>query len=759
MPNWVPAGRNEMSRWLSLLAAVLLVASLAPSVPAAPERGHRAQPEEDEDEPALPDGAGSDDEGDSEGDGENDEPPVDPDAHLPRDADGVPVGYRRVEKLDLTIGMRDDSFLSIELDENGRVYVGTFEGRAYTSTDNGTTWAESWVIPETKSFYGFPGQRMFLGSLRSDDTVRAQTINTAPAIGSPAHNWGLSSLGDGIQQFAGDNGRVLSDGPATERAGITNPYGVGRLTSAPASSIVTDAYPGAISPYAEGARMATEAPGAVLGAALSARAPRLSLLLTIKRRPIANISLQRLLLSVALRLNEVRRIIPDPSNPQHLLAATWYGQYTSYDGGVSWVRAFPGLTAAERGIYDIVFDPSDPNRVYMGTGRGLFISDDAGESWTKSTSVPEIMVKKVAVDPKNRNNVYVAGLGGVFRSNDRLQTVSLSYYSSLFRWNDVFWIAIDPNDSDTAYLGTGAGLVRTTNLRDSSPDDWQFLKPMRLENLVTPVVRACSRHPGHIYAMTRADLPTINYGANGPESMVIESWNAGEDWRVLSSLRTAGDVQYFTLDPRDPDQVWIAFSRSIVRVKRLPEDAELIPVAETGQVLADWPTVGQVLEAALKYHQVDVGSYQRNLDRLRKANWAPNRLNVSFFAANSNAGATHDDLQFAFERYLAAVARNEWRIMAFATWRLPDLVYQHNTVAMQRVRVLMMNDEVRNRIYTVVQRNYGELQRLIARQRAGVERDLYTRAVEQSRREMLEAMIDLVSGGYLTKWKQDRGTR
>ncbi len=71
-----------------------------------------------------------------------------------------------------------------------------------------------------------------------------------------------------------------------------------------------------------------------------------------------------------------------------------------------------------------------------------------------------------------------------------------------------------------------------------------------------------------------------------------------------------------------------------------------------------------------------------------------------------------------------------------------------------------MNDEVRNRVITVVQRNYGELQRLkarrIAARRTGAKRDLYTRAVEQVRLEQLETMVDLTSGGYLTKWKKKR---
>jgi hypothetical protein len=119
-----------------------------------------------------------------------------------------------------------------------------------------------------------------------------------------------------------------------------------------------------------------------------------------------------------------------------------------------------------------------------------------------------------------------------------------------------------------------------------------------------------------------------------------------------------------------------------------------------------------------------------------------------------------DDFQFADDRYRLAFTSREWRIMGVAAWRLPDIWYEHKAVTMQRVRELTMNDEVRNRIYTVIERNYGEIQRLKARRAAARrerrKRDLYTRAVEHVRLEQLEAMVDLTSGGYLTEWKKKR---
>jgi hypothetical protein len=703
-----------------------------------------AQPD-DEEEPAA-----AEDEEEDEGEEEDEE-----EAEV--DEDGIPRGYRRVELLDITTGMRDDHFASIEVAPDGRVMVGTFEGRSYISRDEGITWDESWVLPESKGFFGFTGQYMFLGKVRSDHTHRASVPNLAPGWGSAGMQYGLAasrwlSVG-GFHSLPTEQPPVFRRGGSAGGLSTDLPTNY-QPTTAGLGSI--SANPGAISPLSVTAGAAAGDPGVTLGAALSSRAPRLSLLLLARGRPTAIISLQRLLISIALRLTDVRKIVPDPADPKHLMAATWYGLYQSYDGGVSWVRTFAGMTLAERGVYDIVFDPRDPKRVYLASSRGVFISDNSGDGWKKVTAAPEMLTKKIAIDPTNSNNVYVAGLGAMWRSSDRLKSMSISYYSALPRWNDVIWIAIDPNDVDTAYLGTGAGIVKTTNLRQSTARDWQFLKPARLEGLVNPVVATCSKHPGHIYTMTRADLVTINYGSHGPEALLLESWDGGQNWRVLASLRTAGDIRWFTLDPRDPDQVWIAFSRALVRVKRVPDTTPSEPVEDTGPALPGELSIGELLEATQRYHKLDIETYQWNLDKLRYGNWLPSVFNLTFAAGRERTGAVHDDFQFAEDRYRALRPTSEWRIMAFGTWRLPDIWYEPKTITMQRVRELMMNDEIRNRLRLNIQRNYGELLRLKVRQMYGGERDLYTRAVEQVRMEQLEAIVDLASGGYLSRYKKKR---
>ena len=703
----------------------------------------------------------------------------------PVDKNGIPAAYRRTEIHDVTAGMREDTPWTLSVGRDGTVYVGTAEGRSYISHDEGTTWDESWIVPEVKQLYGYAGQTMLLGHIRGggfqipnfaslaptqgyafSQTARAQFFAQDPSVSGwvaipipqlPTLNGSAGGVGNSTSAVGGNQpslfggtGGVLSGG--LSGANSTNPSAFG----ADGSYALTGG--GGIAPLvtSDAARV-QQAPGIVLGAGLSAGAPRLSVALNILHLPIfiAKLNLQRLLLYKAKHYTDVRRIRVDPHNRQHILAGTHNGLYESFDGGVSWVRTFPGMTIYQRGILDVEFDQADPRRVYLGTEGGLFESDNGGLSWKLNTAVPEMQIKKIVIDPTNNNDVYFAGYGGVFRSSDRGATAIQSYYSTIPQLNDVQSMAIDPQNPNRALLGTGYGIMETTHLRTSTVKDWFDKNPARFQGLVIPVIRICPRHPHHIYAMTRADLPYINYGANGPEAYLLESWDDGDHWQMLATNRTQGDIRWFDLDPRDPDEPWVAFSRAIVQVKRVPPGQAAPPVNLAVRALPGEPTIGEVVEHTLEHHRVNMGTYQHDLDSLRHALYLPDKFDVTFFAGRSGLGESLDDFQFAQNRYLVGFHYSEWRIMAFASWRLPTIVFYNKAVAMLRQRENVIDDQVRNQLMITVHRDYGELLRLEAQERAdkrtGKRRDLFTRAVRRIRIQRLEAVVDLASGGYLTK--------
>lgn len=699
-----------------------------------------AQAEGEEEEVFEPDGEGT---GEVEPAGEAEEEGGEPRiSNLSVGLSEPPPGFENVDVIDKTIGFRDDVFSAVSQDATGMLWVSTYEGRIYKSDDGGENWIEFTVIPEVKELWGFSGQRMLLGHLRNPDVLKAKEFNLAPTGGVSVNSRSYQLLrgehmaagrGEGVSRSTGFSLDAAPD--FTQGGGFSND----------------------LKSFSE---MATGGVGIVLGAGLSNRAPRLSLLLAILRRPTANISLQRLLVTTAGRNTALRDITPHPTDPNKVFAATGFGLYQSSDGGVSWYRAFAGMTPAERWIGHVATDPKNPKRVYMGTSRGLFVSDDGGDSWTKNTKVPEISIRRVAIDPTDSRYVYVAGWGGVYRSSDYGENFNFAFYHSIPRRRDVLWMTIDPFDPNIAYLGTGDGLMRTNKLRTANIADWEVVDGLRTVNLVIPGVQLCTKHPGHLYIQTRADLPTINYAANGPESLILESWDHGASWRELTGNRTGGDVQWFTMDANDPDTIWVAFSRALVQVKRRVEDSEEVDLSTARlsmgkPVLPDRPSLGRVIRAALDYSELELGEFVDRLDSLRYRNWLPNRIHVTGRYGLWNLGSSLVDIQLAGDRFLNVQKHRAWNVTAWLSWSLPDLLYRQDSAPLMRFQELKMVNGVRDRIMHTVHRNYGELQRILVKQRYEEDKPLKTRVNLALRVQYLEAIVDLTTGGFLTKWNKE----
>jgi len=104
-------------------------------------------------------------------------------------------------------------------------------------------------------------------------------------------------------------------------------------------------------------------------------------------------------------------------------------------------------------------------------------------------------------------------------------------------------------------------------------------------------------------------------------------------------------------------------------------------------------------------------------------------------------------------RYIEDYGRTTYVVMAWASWSLPSLVYNADSVPMIRLRVQQMNDELRRRITDTVRRHYGEYLRIRAKL-ATTTPDLETRVMYQLRLEQLAAIVDLASGDYLSHWQK-----
>jgi hypothetical protein len=622
---------------------------------------------------------------------------------------GIPEGFDRFDLTDLTYTMRDDTYNAITIDpQDSKVaYVGTHQGRVFKTLDAGRTWSESTVIPEQKPLWAAPGTSVFLGSVRDG----GGGVRSASISGNHEQPLVLGQLPSKLLRF---NTGSLFDPLSGESAAAA---GGGR---------------------------------AQLGLGLSERSPRLQLLTATRGRPAPSTNRVSYVASRTARGSAIINIAADPVDKRLLFAATVNGLYKSDNGGDSWARTFAGLTAGERLALRIAIRPGEPKLMILGTLSGAYSSTDRGENWVKNGTVGGA-VNDVAYDTDTKY-VYLATSGGVLRSIDGGQTFDRIYYSTFPAENDVHSVVLDPFDPETLYIGTDRGAYVTHKARTAKSSDWAGLSGVQSVEAIRSFA-ACSKHKGHLYAAVTVKLHTINYGASPPESAVIESWDGGSTWRQLFTGHSDGQVETFAIDPKDPDQIWMAWTTAVHRLERragksttTADDYERPP----------GPTLGELVFAALRYHGLDLEEYTDTISRGILSKVVPKRLTVVGALRQWSAGGVQDDAQFLDNRYLQIYDAREWEVMAFASWDLPERIYSPNAQPMMRQRIPHVNDELRHQITNTVRRAYSELMR-IEGTLSSSKLDLATRVFYRLRVEQLEAVIDLASGGYLARWqKQSR---
>src|SRR3954470_7379414 len=102
------------------------------------------------------------------------------------------------------------------------------------------------------------------------------------------------------------------------------------------------------------------------------------------------------------------------------------GGWKTIDGGRTWNPVFDGQPTSSIGA--IAVAASEPNTVYVGSGEstlrdsvgfgnGVYKSIDAGKRWTHLGLDETHHIGKIAVDPRNPNNVFVAAIGKLYAAN------------------------------------------------------------------------------------------------------------------------------------------------------------------------------------------------------------------------------------------------------------------------------------------------------------------------------------------------------
>lgn len=240
-------------------------------------------------------------------------------------------------------------------------------------------------------------------------------------------------------------------------------------------------------------------------------------------------------------------LVVDPASTETIYALTRSDLLQSTDAGISWSSRAAVLVNDVDSLLSMAIDRLEPSRLYVGTTRGLYVTVDRGRNWSPSLGGPNVAISKVAVDPNDSNNVYVAGHSFLASTSDLGRTwtnVSVGY---------VFGIAIDPISSaayatTTPLVSNGVDAVGKILVSTDHGHNWNPL-PTALRDATLLAIDPSVRN--QFYAASRGDL--------------FKSENAGADWHSIHRGLRAAYVSEVLVDPAQPSTLFAAAYSGLVK--------------------------------------------------------------------------------------------------------------------------------------------------------------------------------------------------
>ena len=248
-------------------------------------------------------------------------------------------------------------------------------------------------------------------------------------------------------------------------------------------------------------------------------------------------------------------------NTTILVGTVGEGVMRSADNGNTWKRmGYPEGLHTDALVRALVSDRDRPEVVLAGTDRGLYRSDDAGQSWRLvDSALSGYNVWALAVDPQDPQTMY-AGTGiptpaGLFRSRDRGVTwekrpMKASEEDRNFGIPRVTGIAVDPVNRGNIWVGLEVDGVRYS--RDGG-DTWMStdgngaIRPPDEQNVVPDVhnVGVAGGPPKTVFVVTNNEVYT--------------STDDGEKWNSLgiSEVFPLTFVRGIAVQPGSPNVIFI----------------------------------------------------------------------------------------------------------------------------------------------------------------------------------------------------------
>lgn len=628
-------------------------------------------------------------------------------------------------------------------------YVGSWEGYVWKTTDGGKTWDESRLIIEPRPFHGDSWQRLYFGThRRSDSAWHPRHRSMGGVVPWPISSSSKSSRGASAQRIDSTLGSRISTAygpPGVRQGGMRGSH-----------SHYSPIDPGAAARAGSGGN-------SNFGIGLPGGAPRLQMVVRKFGKPTSGLNIKQTLLLRGVRPTEVRLLVEHPNNPKIVFACTNFGLYMTYDGGLNWIRTFQGVNPRGRQILHVAVDPQDDQRVFLGTGNGLYISTDGGNNYIKSTSqgVGEGYINWIYFNPSDSRFIIVGTGFGVLRSKDGGQSWQWIYFTTFPPARIVRSVAMDPFDKKAGYIATHDGLFTTPNMLTGGLESWKRMGGLRFTGMEMSKIEVCPQHKGHIWALSNMSIASVKRRGlvQTGGAFIWETVDGGDSWKVIYSGNTQGSMQWFDIDPVDPDMLWITWSRSMVRMRRTkPGQKSLLTPKQEAAVLKAYnehkfPSFSEVIMAAFRYIGVEP-EMQLKYRRFSRLKALIPRVDLSVTQLGFNDypvlfDGLYPTLPF-FGRAEVSGNLSEFRMML--TWDLSTLAFNLQTTMFGRVD--RVSEEIRHYIRFNIHRFYPELKRLYFMMMTEPPRDLRIRTIYKLRIEELEHYVNFLTGGYLDRYKK-----